>query len=102
MLWRSYIKVNIALVVIFTILYKLTDLFMYHFAQTAKHLGLGQINNVDNIIDLFAYSLITQTTVGYSSKFLDYLDTNSIPFKILNYIQLLSIFVVTGYFLENK
>jgi len=102
MLWGSYVKVNIALVVIFTILYKLTDVLMYHFAQTANHLGLGQINQVNNIIDLFLYSLITQTTVGYSSKFLDYLDTNSIPFKIINYIQLLSIFIVNGYFLENK
>lgn len=102
MLFRNYVKVNMTLVVIFTLLYKLTDLFMYHFAHKAEELDLGKIRQVDKLMDLFHISLVTQTTVGYTSQYRNAMDTKSIPFKVINFIQLISVFVVTGYFLEKK
>lgn len=102
MLFGSYVKVNVLLVIVFTILYKLTDLFMYYFANEAEKMDLGKIKHVDKIIDTFHFSLVTQTTVGYTSKYHNVMDTKSVPFKLINYIQLLSIFVVNGYFIQNK
>ena len=101
MLFGNYVKVNITLVIMFTFLYKLTDLFMYYFAREAEELDLGEIREVDSIIDLFHISLVTQTTVGYTSIHRNAMDTKSLPFKIINYIQLISIFMVNGYFLDK-
>lgn len=102
MLLGSYIKVNVVLVVLFTILYHMTDLLMYYYSHEATQLDLGTIQHIDKIMDIFHFSLVTQTTVGYTSQFHNAMDTKSIPFKIINYIQLLSIFVVTCYFLEQR
>jgi len=94
----EYLLVNVALSVLFGLLYYLSDLLMDRYAHIAHMLHLGKIKKVDKFFDHFHFSCITQSTVGFTNSHFDANATESIPFRFLNYVQLFSIFAVAGYY----
>ena len=88
----KYICVNIVLVIIFAILYYCSNYVDKHKGIKELH-GKGETKKI-TFSEALGYSLITQTTVGY---------TVFIPMsnytKNINMIQLFSIFIVMGMFL---
>lgn len=109
-------KINIALVTLFAIIYWLIDYFIIYYPNFSNKYLLENNNskklNNDNseksnkpiysmksFLYYLWFSLITQTTVGYTTL-VSFDGTNSfennrsIPFKIVNILQLLSIFLL--------
>lgn len=68
------------------------------YPEEAHRLNLGHIKKVDKFTDHLHFSTITQTTVGFTNKHFQANSTESVPFIFLNYLQLISIFLVSGYF----
>lgn len=89
---------SIISVIIFALLYYLSDLFMVNNPDIVKKYNLGYITKVDNFWNYLHFSLITQTTVGYDGGGLEggrlYSQIRSIPFKFFNTLQLFSIFFI--------
>lgn len=87
----KYIAVNLFLVIFFAVLYYLSNLFDK--TNAIKNIRESDKKNM-TFMDALGYSLITQTTVGY---------TVFIPMtqytKNINLLQLLSIIIVIGYFI---
>tara|TARA_B100001093_G_scaffold520497_1_gene616837 strand:- start:7503 stop:7853 length:351 start_codon:yes stop_codon:yes gene_type:complete len=96
----KYIFCNLFLTFLFAILYWLSDKFIEHFPDFSKKNGLGTIKSIDSFYSYLYYSLITQTTVGYSGILPDggnVRSSNSNLIKITNIFQLLSIVIITGF-----
>ena len=88
----KYIIVNISLVIVFAVLYYCSN-------YIDKNKGIKELHDSDQTNHItfsqaFGYSLITQTTVGYTV----FIPMTSYT-KNINMVQLLSIFVVMGMFL---
>ena len=87
-----YCFANISSILIFTILYKIFDMF--------------DDEKVDDPLLFWLYfSSITQTTVGYAALDLElsndkYMSAKSIPLKVTILLQLFSIIFINAYFLS--
>ena len=88
---KKYISINLGLVILFAFLYYLSNFIDK--SNGIKNLH-GSENNSMSFMDALGYSLITQTTVGY---------TVFIPMtqytKNINLLQLISIIIVVGLFI---
>lgn len=96
----KYIFCNLFLIIFFALLYWLCDKFIEYFPEFSKKNGLGTIKTVDSLYSYIYYSLITQTTVGYSGILPDggnVRSSNSNLIKITNIFQLLSIVIISGF-----
>jgi hypothetical protein len=97
-----FIYYHILAIIIFAVLYWAQDYFLSYYPKLAEKLFLGKNNEkeADSFNYYLWFSLITQTTVGYSGivkpdgSSLSYTAMNSVPFKLLNMLQLLSIIVI--------
>lgn len=103
---------NLLASLIFAILYYLMDYIISYYPNFSEKYLLQELNksqqkNSNNQIFTLKpplyylwFSLITQTTVGYTgmlsldNKSLNFVHMRSTPFKILNIIQLLSILII--------
>ena len=108
---KKYLLINFLSVIIFGILYFLNNYFIINNIQLAKKIGFIEKNykfTNDTSNDLLYYiwfSLITQTTLGYTGLINEKTGIN-IPFskgfnsfKILNILQISSIFIYASLFI---
>lgn len=112
---KKYLLINFLSVIIFGILYFLNNYFIINNIQLAKKIGFIEKNykftndkSNDKSNDLLYYiwfSLITQTTLGYTGLINEKTGIN-IPFskgfnsfKILNILQISSIFIYASLFI---
>ena len=109
---KKYLLINFASVIIFAVLYYINDYFIINNSELAKNLGFVEknykVNNnkVNSIIYYIYFSLITQTTIGYSGILNEKTGLN-IPFskleynsyKFLNIMQISSIFIYASLFI---
>ena len=96
----GFVKSHLASTILFAILYYLSDQLLFYKPILSASLRLGSIKKTETLLYYFHYSLITQSTLGYSvgkgkSKFQQ---VGSNIFKILNLIQIISIFIISGYY----
>ena len=109
-----YILTNFLIVIIFAILYYIQDFFITKNIEFSKQVGIldknyNENNNenseIKSLLYYFWFSLVTQTTVGYGTiinsngKQIPFIKIEYIPFKILNILQLISIFVIAAIFI---
>lgn len=95
----KFIFFHMLLIIFFAALYWFSDIWMYHNKDLAKKLGLGYIKQVDSYDSYLYFSSITQTTIGFGGILPDggnVVTTKSVPLRIINFIQMWSIIVVTG------
>ena len=102
---------NLISVFIFALLYYTIDLIISYYPEFAEKYLLQKkppdsdqrtkpLYTLKPLLYYFWFSLITQTTVGYTgaisldNKQTNFIHMRSIPFKIINIIQLLSIFLI--------
>ena len=103
----KFLQYHFISVIIFGILYWLEDIFYSYYPKLAKSLYLGENDGppADTLLYYLWFSLITQTTVGYSGISqrkggkISFTLIKSPLFKILNYLQLCSIFIITALFI---
>jgi hypothetical protein len=86
---KSFLLLNFASVLLFAILYKAVSRYEHVHSDAAKK-GEEPKNSVG---DNLWFSLITQSTVGYGSS--AYQDMSMLK-KVINMVQLLSIFVIAA------
>ena len=105
----QYLIINVLTAFFFGLLYYLNDVFVSNNIELSKKIGIldKKYNSIkDKSNSLFYYlwfSLLTQTTLGYGGL-INEKTGQSIPFghihykvfKILNFMQILSIFVIAG------
>ena len=96
----GFVKTHLASTIIFAILYYLSDQFLFYKPTLSARLGLGSVKKTQTLPYYFYYSLITQSTVGYEGGKGEggFQQVNSNLFKTLNLIQIIGIFIITGYF----
>lgn len=106
---RKFLYYNLLATIIFGLLYYIQDYFISNYTSIAKKLKFIPKNydaskdKVNSLLYYLWFSLITQTTVGYSGLLNERIDL-SVPwsklhyrtYKIVNIIQLISIFVING------
>ena len=100
---KNYIIINTVLILCFTVLYLISDIFLDNYPELANKLGLGSITKVGSFYSYLYYSLITQTTVGYGGTLPDgknIIDIKSNLFKFFSGLQLYSIIIITAYTLS--
>ena len=95
----SFVTAHIITALLFAIIYYLEDRFILNYPTLAKKVGFGSIKNAETMEYYIYYSLITQSTVGYAGGKGGgtWQQVRSNAFKITNIVQLISIFVITGY-----
>lgn len=96
----KYIVYQTLLVIFFGFLYWISDYLIIYYPNLAKKFNFGSIREIQSLGTYIFYSLVTQTTVGYSGILRNggsIMDTKSNLLKIINGIQLFSIFVITGW-----
>ena len=109
---KYILLINLLLALIFASLYYIQDYIISYYPIFSEKYLLELENNNNNhnhnkhmfTLKPFLYyiwfSLITQTTIGYGGiiskdgNHQDFLNIRSIPFKILNILQIISIFIV--------
>ena len=104
---RLYLIVNILLIFIFGFLYYINDYFISNNIQLAKKFNLvsenydGKDDKSNEFLYYLWWSLVTQTTVGYSGLLNERTGENIpfskiyyYPFKVLNILQLFSVIFV--------
>lgn len=102
---KKYLFINLSSVIIFALLYYLNDIFIINNIKLAKKFKFIDKNYNENkkeIANTFLYylwfSLITQTTLGYTGLINEKIKYNS--FKILNILQIISIFIYASLFIN--
>ena len=105
----KYFYINILLVILFAIFYYTQDIFLIKYRDIAIQYKLLSTNYYSNQANDFIYylwfSLITQSTLGYAGLIngrgqnIPFNNINSNLFIILNFLQIISIFVVNGLFI---
>lgn len=80
-------------------MYHLTDLISK--SNKNQKYTIGGISHLYRFIDDVHFSLVTQSTVGYTNQFFDTYYMHSLMYKIINSFQLISIFVINAYFLSK-
>lgn len=98
--FQNYVLVNIVVVFSFALMYHFTDLTSKTKSETEKY-TIGTMDHLYRFIDDIHFSLVTQTTVGYTHHFFDSYYIHSITYKIINVLQLISIFIINAYFLSK-
>ena len=110
---KKYLIINLSSVIIFAILYFLNDYFIINNPELAIKLGFVKKdykvndNKVNGLIYYIWFSLITQTTLGYTGILNEETGLN-IPFskldynsyKLLNILQIISIFIYASLFIN--
>ena len=106
---KSVLIFNLLLVFIFACLYYIQDYIISYYPDfSEKYLLEHEKNNINNkskfTLKPFLYyiwfSLVTQSTVGYTgiitqnNKTQTFNSVRSIPFKVLNILQITSIFII--------
>ena len=109
---KYVLKLNLLVVFIFAFLYYIQDYLISNYPDFSEKYLLESNNDNDNdndndnhmtlkpFIYYLWFSLITQTTVGYTgiisqnNKRVSFNEIRSIPFKILNILQMTSIFII--------
>jgi hypothetical protein len=104
----KYIKYNILSVLIFGILYWLSDYIITKYPNFSKKFYLGHYTD-HNPVTPFYYWLwqagLTQTTVGYggitsaTGKPISILNFHNNMYKVLNFAQMFSIFYIAAIFM---
>ena len=102
---KKYFKYQLFLVVIFSILYWISDCLLSYYPKLSKELLLGYYTH-QNPPNPYYYwlwhSLVTQTTVGYTGLIsekgnnISILKLHSNIYKLLNFTQLFSIIITTA------
>ena len=106
---KLFIYYHLFAVIIFGLLYYIQDYFVANYSLLAKKIKIipedydASKDKVNSLIYYLWFSLITQTTVGYSGL-LNERTGLSVPwnkihyrsYKVINIIQLISIFVISG------
>lgn len=97
-----YIFYQFILIIVFALAYWLSDLFLHNYPDLAKKLSLGYIKQVDSFYSYLYFSLITQTTVGFSTALpgggnVVYTESNLL--RLLCLCQMSSIIFITGWIL---
>lgn len=109
---KKYLLINFTSVIVFAILYYINDYFIINNSELAKKLSFVKKdykvkdNKVNSIIYYIWFSLITQTTLGYSG-ILNEKNGLNVPFskleynsyKFLNILQISSIFIYASLFI---
>jgi|TARA_R110002072_G_scaffold244302_1_gene403633 hypothetical protein len=109
---KKYLFINFTSVLLFAILYYINDYFIINNLEFAKKLGFVKKdyklrdNKVNSIIYYIWFSLITQTTLGYTGILNEKTGLN-VPFskleynsyKFLNIMQISSIFIYASLFI---
>lgn len=97
---QGFIIVHLLTSLVFALLYWLSDQLLFSRPRLSKKLGLGRIKDRQTLSYYIYYALITQSTVGYEGGKGEggFQQVESHIFKLLNISQLISIFVITGYF----
>lgn len=111
---KKYLIINLSSVIIFALLYYLNDIFIINNIKLAKKFKFIDKNYNENkkeIANTFLYylwfSLITQTTLGYTGLINEKTNLN-VPFskikynsfKFLNILQIISIFIYASLFIN--
>jgi hypothetical protein len=100
-----FLKYHIGAAVLFGLLYWFEDNIVNDFPKIFSEYGFGQsVDRPDGFFYWMWFSILTQTTVGYSGAVGS--DGSQVPFnkitnnvyKIINTLQLLSIFFITSQF----
>ena len=102
-----FLTYHIASIVIFSLLYWSSNIFIESYPEFSKKSGLGYADPQPKSLFYWLYfSAITQTTIGYSGPVED--DGSVIPYstnknngyKLINMCQILSIFGITALLLD--
>jgi len=99
-----FLKYHIYSVIIFGLLYWIQDNIINNYPKFFIKYGFGQsVDRPDSFFYWIWHSLVTQTTVGYSGvanngKHVAFSKITKNVYKILNTLQLLSIFFITAQF----
>lgn len=106
---RNFLYYHLLAIIIFGLLYYIQDYFISNYSPLAKKLKLIPENydaSKDKVNDLLYYlwfSLITQTTVGYSGilnektgALVPWSKLHYRTYKVINITQLISIFLITA------
>lgn len=98
-----FLKYNIIATFIFAFLYWIQDVLLTKYPNFSTELYLGKSSPPAVSFQYYLwYSLITQTTVGYGGMLLangdsvPYQKITEVPLKVLNFIQLFSIFYIAA------
>jgi hypothetical protein len=102
-----FIRTHLIAALIFAIVYYISDLFLHHYPKTAEKVGFGKkVHGGEPFTYWLYFSLATQSTVGYggievykNGSYKPYQAISSYVFKALNLLQLISVFVITGYYI---
>lgn len=109
---KKYLLINFLSVILFGILYFLNDYFITNNIELAKKIGFlkkhhkGDNDKSNSLIYYMWFSLITQTTLGYTGLLNERTGIN-IPFskisynsfKIINILQISTIFIFASLFI---
>ncbi len=103
----TYLKYQICSVLLFAILYQTQDVFISYNEKISKQFGLVakdyKYNNdtPNSLLYYIWFSLITQTTVGYGGLYseknnenIKFTEISYRPYKVLNLMQLVSVFYI--------
>lgn len=99
---NDFLKYHFGAVILFGILYWIQDMFVTYQPKLANELGFGKAYNPpDSLFDWVWFSAITQTTVGYDrlsdgGKRQSFNNTPNYIFKIINFVQICSIFILSS------
>jgi hypothetical protein len=106
---KNFLYYHLLAAIIFGLLYYLQDYFITNYSSLAKKLKFipedydASKDKVNSLLYYLWFSLITQTTVGYSGLVIE--RTNEVvpwnkinyrTYKIINLTQLISIFVISA------
>ena len=90
----KFLLLHFSLVLIFTILYWISEKFLLKFPHIAKKYNLGSPGYPASLYECFYFSLLTQTTIGYGvPENINDGEKNKL-IEAVNILQMISIFVM--------